>query len=474
MNTTLLSAALLVALSCTLHATTWLVGPARPYTAPSQVSSLVGDGDTVEIDAGVYESDVARWTANDLVLKGVGGYAHLRANGTSYGKKAIWVIGGTNTTVQWIEFSLCACPDHNGAGIRQEGVGLTVQHCYFHDNEDGILAGDNPTSDIRIEYTEFANNGFGDGYSHNLYINHVRSLVFMFNYSHHAKVGHELKSRAYTNHIMYNRLANEATGTASREIDLPNGGTAVVVGNEIEQGPNGENSNILGYGLEGLSNPTPHQLYVASNTFVNDRGAGSFVAVQNGTELLKMYDNILAGPGAVFTGAPSTVDTAANLNTSIANAGFVDASGYDYHLTAESPGVNMGVPPGSVDGDTPLTPIYEYAHPADKVERRQNGALDIGAHERTGTTGVASGASSVREVKIYPNPIRTSATIRVDGMGSGGEMTVFDVMGRAVRSISIGESGESVMERDGMASGVYYYSLRGVDGREATGAIVVE
>src|SRR5688572_21581773 len=126
---------------------TWQVGPTRPYTMPSQVSTLVSDNDTVEIDAAVYNTDVCCWTANNLVLKGVGGYAHLKANGTSYGGKAIWVIQGNNTTVEWIEFSLCACPSNNGAGIRQEGIDLTVRNCYFHDNENGILAGDNVTSD---------------------------------------------------------------------------------------------------------------------------------------------------------------------------------------------------------------------------------------------------------------------------------------------------------------------------------------
>ena len=184
--------------------TTWNVGPTHTYTLPSQVSTLVQNGDTVLIDAGVYNSDVARWTANNLVLRGNGGMAHLKANGNSYGGKAIWVVSGNNTTVEQIEFSLCSVVDLNGAGIRQEGINLTVRHCYFHDNDEGILAGDNVTSNILIEYTEFYNNGYGDGFSHNLYINHVNSLTFQYNYSHHAHIGHELKSRAYNNYILYN------------------------------------------------------------------------------------------------------------------------------------------------------------------------------------------------------------------------------------------------------------------------------
>lgn len=81
------------------HATTWTVGPDQSWTLPSQVSTLVGDGDTVNILAGVYPSDVARWQADDLVLRGVGGFAHLESNGLSWGDKAIWVIRGT--TAPW-------------------------------------------------------------------------------------------------------------------------------------------------------------------------------------------------------------------------------------------------------------------------------------------------------------------------------------------------------------------------------------
>jgi hypothetical protein len=98
--------------------------------------------------------------------------------------------------VEWIEFSECQVPDENGAGIRQEGNDLTVRHCYFHHNQNGILAGTVNPSTIRIEHSEFGYNGFGDGYTHNLYINNIDSLIFRFNYSHHAIVGHELKSRA--------------------------------------------------------------------------------------------------------------------------------------------------------------------------------------------------------------------------------------------------------------------------------------
>lgn len=76
----------------------------------------------------------------------------------------------------------------------------------------------------------------GHGFTHNVYIGNCASLVFAFNYSHDANVGHLLKTRAAVNYILYNRLTGE-NGTDSYEIDIPNGGTSFVIGNLIQQGP---------------------------------------------------------------------------------------------------------------------------------------------------------------------------------------------------------------------------------------------
>jgi hypothetical protein len=392
------------AFSIAANATVWQVGSGLPYTMPSQVSTLVSDGDTVDIMAGVYPSDVAAWTADDLLLRGIGGLAHLESNGMAWGEKAIWVIQGDRTTVEWIEFSECSVPDQNGAGIRQEGHDLTVRHCYFHNNENGILAGEVHPSTIRIEFSEFAYNGFGDGYSHNLYIGNIDSLIFRFNYSHHAHVGQELKSRAWVNVIEYNRLSNEATGDASREIDLPDGGQAYIVGNVVQQGLLGENSNLVGYAAESLSNPGPHELYAINNTLVNERNVGSFFSIANGTDLFKAYNNILAGGGTFTAGFwPANVDTMSNLHaTNIADLGFDDASTYDYHIPLTSPAHNIGFPAGLSNSGYPLVAWYEYVHPTDSVLRCQHALLDIGAFETCTVTSVEEelGPGTV----LYPNP----------------------------------------------------------------------
>ena len=425
------------------------------YTLPSQVSTLVQNGDTVNIDAGTYPSDVCRWQASNLLLRGVGGFAHLESNGLSWGDKAIWVIQGNNTRVEWIEFSECTSTSHNGAGIRYEGLNLTVSHCYFHDNEDGILGGAYHPCKVTIEFTEFGYNGYGDGFSHNLYIGNIDTLIFRYNYSHHCSVGHELKSRAYVNYILYNRLSNEATGTASREIDLPNGGLAIIMGNVIQQGVNGQNSNLIGYGLEGLTNPSPQDLYLINNTLVNEKPTGNFVNVAAGTNLYKTYNNIYAGAGTLLSGIPTTLDPGGNINYSaISSAGFVNSANYNYHLLATSSAVNAGTNAGTAGNGFSLTPASEYVHPANYAARNISGAIDAGAYEYNSSTGIIS--SEVSNSIVYIK----EQSLYIDSPEKISSLRIVDMLGRTVTNTN---------DLSELPKGIYTAIAQTVSGKIFTG-----
>jgi len=426
--------ALLVCFYTNANATKWQVGASRTYKVPSAVAGLVNNGDTVEIDAGKYTADKCYWSDNNLTLKGVDGYAHLNANNTAYGRKAIWVIGGNNCTVENIEFSNChdvAAVDQNWAGIRLEGSGLTVKNCYFHDNDNGILGGS--SGDVIIEFSEFSNNGFGDGYSHGIYINHTNSLTVRYCYFHHAKVGHEIKSRAHKNYILYNRIMNEATGTASREIDLPNGGLAIIIGNLIQQGPNTSNSNILGYGGEGLTNNPPHQLYVVNNTFVNQRGAnGVFVSFPPSTALLKLYNNIFTGsPYTLLSNNPVSLDSLANINIpNPENVGFENLSGYDYNLKSTSVAINKGRNPGYA-GTFSLKPDKQYLHPENFNPRINVDSIDIGAYEY-GFATYSSEKKYFTDFSFYNDSMDKKIIVKINDDIASAQIYIYDIFGRVV------------------------------------------
>jgi cephalosporin-C deacetylase-like acetyl esterase len=344
------------------------VGPNRKYKMPSQAANAAKDGDIVEIDPGVYESDVAVWRQNDLTIRATAKYAHLKSNGAAAQKKAIWVVKGRNATIENIEFSGCRVPDRNGAGIRIEGQNITIRNCYFHDNENGVLGGSGK-SNILIEFTEFARNGHGDGYSHNMYIGHAAKLTIRHCYSHHARIGHNLKSRAHENHILYNRIGDEAEGTSSYCIDLPNGGRSFIIGNQIQQGPKTDNSTVVSYGAEGLKNPKP-QLYMANNTIVNDRRTGVFVYIRQGTTA-KLINNLFVGNGTPVKGKAEQIT-----NLAAQSGAFIDRAKFDYRLKPDSPAIDAGskLPEN-------LTPLYEYVHPANRRKRTITAKPDIGAFE---------------------------------------------------------------------------------------------
>jgi MYXO-CTERM domain-containing protein len=369
------------------RAATLEVGAGKPYATPCEAIAVAADGDVIAIDAAVYPDDACTVAANQLTLRGVGGLAHLAWGGGPIGNgKAIWVIAGDDTTVENIEFSGATVADENGAGIRQEGTNLTVRGCYFHDNENGILAGSDAASEILIERSEFVGNGFGDGQTHNLYINEVGKLTFRYNWSHAAVIGHLLKSRALENHILYNRLTGEG-GTASYEIDLPQGGLSFVIGNLIEQGPDTDNASMLSYALENQNNPS-QQLYVVHNTFVNDRpSGGTFINIAGavGTAAVAR-NNVFFGPGTIINQATAVVEGSCTDDPL-----FVDQAAFDYHIGDDSPCKDMGIAPGTGDG-VDLTPDHHYVHPAGEEGRMSVGTIDIGAYELGGGVAGSGGA----------------------------------------------------------------------------------
>lgn len=368
----MLAVALTGAAAPSARARVLLVGPGQPFAAPCRAIEAAHPGDQIRIDARAsrsYRGDVCAWSTNRLTIVGVNGRAHLDAAGRSSEGKAIWVISGKDTKIENIEFSGAHVPDRNGAGIRQEGANLIVEHCYFHDNQEGILAGDNPASAIVIDSSVFTRNGAGDGYSHNIYINHVRSFTLRYSYSTDAHIGHLVKSRARRNYILYDRLSGER-GSDSYELDLPNGGLSYVIGSVIQQGGATQNSNMLAYGEEGNVN-ADSRLYAVNDTFVNDLHHGDAILVGSAVLLPAVAENdITVGSSAFVSQAIAHV----RHDCSTSDPRFVDPARYDYRLRADSPCRRVGTRLGLASGYS-LVPRVQYAHVAGHVKRTDGGRI---------------------------------------------------------------------------------------------------
>ncbi|MCD2517708.1 hypothetical protein LQ564_15440 [Massilia sp. G4R7] len=368
-------------------AATLAVGPGKTYATPCRAFAAAKAGDIVEITGNVtYSGDVCTISPSKLIIRGVNGRPRIDAAGKNAQGKGTWVVAGNDIVIENVEMFGARVPDQNGAALRLEGTNFTLRSAFLHDNENGILTGANVNSNVVIEYSEFGHNGYGTGYTHNLYIGNIGSLTFRYNYSHDAHVGHNLKSRARVNTIAYNRFSSlnpgqtgsTAAGKPSYEIDLPNAGTSYVIGNVIQQPSSNENPTLLAYGEEGASNPG-HDLYVVNNTFLNDNSSsGTFVLVGSAvTKKALLQNNIFAGVGTLTNQAGAVEKT----NYRALAPGFVDRANFDLRPTANALVIGAASAPGYAPSGVGLKPGAEYRHRASGVSRPQVGALDIGAYE---------------------------------------------------------------------------------------------
>jgi hypothetical protein len=348
------------------------VGGQHAIKTLADASRLAKDDDIVEVDAGDYLGDVAVWTQKSLTIRARNGRVRLIARGEAAESKGIWVVRGGNISVTGFDFMGTAVSDHNGAGIRLEQGDLRVEDCRFIDNENGILTSGNANSTLEILNSEFGNNGFGDGKSHNLYVGAIALLKVTGSYFHHAKSGHLLKSRATKNLIFYNRLTDEIGGTASYELEFPNGGLAYVIGNVIQQSSTTENPNVVSFGAEGYASGK-NRLYLVNNTLIDMRPqGGQFLRVKAGAEVLAI-NNLLVGKSKLETGGAG--DYRNNFNVDLDE--FVLAVREDFHLKPGSKLIGKAAMVDAVDGIA-LRPTAEYQHPRSS-RALKGGALNPGA-----------------------------------------------------------------------------------------------
>ena len=266
-------------------------GAGYQFGTISAATAAAAAGDTVTVQAGTYTNDFAT-VYNSISLIAVGGVVSMVATVAPPNGKAL-LTDYASVSVNGFAFYGAAVADANGAGIRQGGGDLTVTNCLFQDNQDGILVDGNPDTTVTIRHSEFNHNGAGDGYSHNIYVGAVKAFIADDIYSHDAIVGHEIKSRAAMTSITNSRIQDNATGTASYGIDLPNGGVAIISNNILQKGAAAQNVAIVDYGSEG-NVPANSTLTISGNTVVNDVNRG-FLLLNRSTVNAAVTNNSVYG-----------------------------------------------------------------------------------------------------------------------------------------------------------------------------------
>lgn len=203
----------------------------------------------------------------------MGGFAHFQAVASPPDGKAILTVNA-DLSIDRLEFSGAVVPDGNGAGIRYQAGDLVIANSWFHDNENGLLGAASVGGTISIDRSEFNDNGNGTGFTHNIYVGTIERLSVTNSYFHDVDTGHEIKSRALTNVISFNRIADGPDESASYSINLPNGGVNSIIGNVIEKGLIAQNWTFVAQGEEG-SIHDPTSLLIQDNVFINNMASGT-------------------------------------------------------------------------------------------------------------------------------------------------------------------------------------------------------
>ena len=211
--------------------------------------------------------------------------------GKTCDEKAILIVKGSGVTVRGLTLANARSAYGNGAGIRVESTALLVDSTKFVDNENGILVANDPKFSLRVIDSVFIGNGqCRPDCAHGIYAGHSASLRVERSKFFRQNEGHHIKSRAAVTEIVDCQIADGPLGTASVLIDIPNGGTILIEGNEMLKGPMSSNqANTIMIAGEGENNPRG-PIIIRNNRFIN--------TMQRGTRY-QLCEQFRIGPGAI-------------------------------------------------------------------------------------------------------------------------------------------------------------------------------
>jgi parallel beta helix pectate lyase-like protein len=237
--------------SCSTHAI--CVGPGQAFGTLSDAAAVARDGDVIEVVAGTYH-DTARLARQNVTVRGIGGRPHFDCRGLRIsGDKACVLLAADGITLENLEISgaeVSTALGANGACIRNESnASFTLRQIVCHGSQEGVLT-DGGT--IVIEDSEFYDNGWTDR-THNVYFGGpcasvtVRGSIFR-----DAHIGHEFKSRCQKTSISDSTFRSTH---GSRDIDLPDGGEALIYRSTLTKGPGTQSEEIIGFAAESCRYP---------------------------------------------------------------------------------------------------------------------------------------------------------------------------------------------------------------------------
>jgi hypothetical protein len=246
------------------------VGSGDEYATLSAALPFANPGDTIEVAAGTYLEEEDVITTPYLTIEGVGGLAVFDHTADSIGNRQGILVVSVPIIIENMEFLGASVPDANGAGIRVKAGGVvTVDNSEFVNDQDGILGDSDPSISITVNNSSFIGDGAAcSGFAHGLYAAGGSSLTVNGDFFENTCVGHDIQSRAATTTVL-DSVFDECSlaSTTSYQVNVANGGVAVIEGNQFCKGPNAQNEKFISYDPGGYLYST-NSLTVEDNSFV--------------------------------------------------------------------------------------------------------------------------------------------------------------------------------------------------------------
>lgn len=259
------------------------VGAGEKVSHLATAARMAMPGDTIVIAQGSYKISEIKLD-KDLAIRGEGEVVLTAEKAVS---KGLLVTGpGVSLLIDNLILQGAKSPDRNGAGVRHQGSNLMVYNTTFRQNENGILATADGTGNLRIERSRFLNNGFGDGYSHGIYVQNIREFAISDSRFVGTRVGHHIKSMARST-LIQTSIFDDADGRTSYSIEVAAGGTLKVNNCQFTRKSNAGNAAIIFYSINrgGL----PGDIFITSNRITNEMTGAVFL--RNQTESIAVMEN---------------------------------------------------------------------------------------------------------------------------------------------------------------------------------------
>ena len=450
-------AATIVAFAGAARATTYEVGPSKPFSTLQAVAPLLNPGDLVLVDGnatypGGIVLDRAGSAASKITIRGV----------RIAGQRPL-LSGGVNTNefrASHYVFETFEVAGGSFRGIYHHADDIAIRDCLVRDcPAHGILGADMDSGSLLLEYTEVR--GCGNGTSqHQIYMatddTRYPQAVFRMQHCwvHDATGGNNVKSRAGRNEIYSNWIEGaqfhelELIGADGQPEDLVREDSDVV-GNVLRK-ISTQGTFVARIGGDGTGTSNGRYRFVGNTILLAPNTTAAVFRLFTTVQSFEAHDNVVykvGGGGAKLTDTSgltipvSSVAMAGSHNwvptgsTNVpaawtgtmtgATPGFTDVAALDLRPLPGSPLVDAGVYPTASPPGFPFVkplgapifhpPFHAIGLPGSAKARPVNGALDVGAFELPGPVLHGSGedlalASTVDGLGDPDDPLKCAAT----------------------------------------------------------------